>query len=200
MTRDIFLVHKDPGLLAHFKEKLGKNGTSVNSVSSEEELPGKADSPHHPVVVIDLEDGWNKVIETLEALKKNEAPFYAVISTTPLLERTSSQIDSVSEQLASDASVPLQNRRKTDHQNGEPNFAELLEKRLACFIKKIRASEGKNLYDLLIQEVEKPLIKLALEETGGNQVQASQLLGLHRNTLRRKMRELDIPSAKKYSR
>lgn len=199
MTRDIFLVHKDPGLLAHFKEKLGKNGTSVNSVSSEEALPGKADS-HHPVVVIDLEHGWNRVMETLEALKKNEAPFYAVISTTPLLQKTASQIDSVSEQLALNDAAPIQNRRKTDHQSGEPNFAELLEKRLACFVKKIRVSEGKNLYDLLIQEVEKPLIKLALEETGGNQVQASQLLGLHRNTLRRKMRELDILSVKKYSR
>lgn len=49
------------------------------------------------------------------------------------------------------------------------------------------------LYDTVIREVERPLLSLTLEATGGNQVKAAQVLGLNRNTLRKKIRDLDIP-------
>ena len=48
------------------------------------------------------------------------------------------------------------------------------------------------LYDRVLREVERPLITLSLGATRGNQVKAAQLLGLNRNTLRKKIRELDI--------
>ncbi len=48
------------------------------------------------------------------------------------------------------------------------------------------------LYDRVLREVERPLIELSLAATGGNQIKAAQLLGLNRNTLRKKIRELDI--------
>ena len=48
------------------------------------------------------------------------------------------------------------------------------------------------LYDRVLREVERPLILLTLAATRGNQFQAAQLLGLNRNTLRKKIRELDI--------
>lgn len=48
------------------------------------------------------------------------------------------------------------------------------------------------LYGRVLHEMERPLISLALEATRGNQVQAASLLGLNRNTLRKKIRELDI--------
>ena len=41
--------------------------------------------------------------------------------------------------------------------------------------------------------VERPLILLTLGATRGNQIRAAHLLGLNRNTLRKKIRELDIP-------
>ncbi len=47
-------------------------------------------------------------------------------------------------------------------------------------------------YDRVLREVEKPLITLTLEATRGNQIKAAQILGLNRNTLRKKIRELDI--------
>jgi two-component system nitrogen regulation response regulator GlnG len=49
------------------------------------------------------------------------------------------------------------------------------------------------LYDRILREVERPLITLSLTATRGNQIRAAQLLGLNRNTLRKKIRELDIP-------
>ncbi|MDP6787620.1 MAG: nitrogen regulation protein NR(I) [Rhodospirillales bacterium] len=48
------------------------------------------------------------------------------------------------------------------------------------------------LYERVLREVERPLIALSLEATRGNQIKAAQILGLNRNTLRKKIRELDI--------
>ncbi len=49
------------------------------------------------------------------------------------------------------------------------------------------------LYERVLREVERPLITLSLQATRGNQIKAAQILGLNRNTLRKKIRELDIP-------
>jgi two-component system nitrogen regulation response regulator GlnG len=49
------------------------------------------------------------------------------------------------------------------------------------------------LYDRVLREIERPLIVLSLGATRGNQIRAAHLLGLNRNTLRKKIRELDIP-------
>jgi two-component system, NtrC family, nitrogen regulation response regulator GlnG len=49
------------------------------------------------------------------------------------------------------------------------------------------------LYDRVLREIERPLIVLTLGATRGNQIKAAHLLGLNRNTLRKKIRELDIP-------
>lgn len=48
------------------------------------------------------------------------------------------------------------------------------------------------LYDRILREIEKPLVTLSLSATRGNQLRAADLLGLNRNTLRKKIRELDI--------
>jgi two-component system nitrogen regulation response regulator GlnG len=48
------------------------------------------------------------------------------------------------------------------------------------------------LYDRVLREIERPLIVLTLGATRGNQIRAAHLLGLNRNTLRKKIRELDI--------
>ncbi len=55
----------------------------------------------------------------------------------------------------------------------------------------VETLEGENppfgLYDIIISEVEKPLFLKILELCKGNQKQAAAILGIHRNTLRRKM-------------
>lgn len=45
------------------------------------------------------------------------------------------------------------------------------------------------LYNQVIQEIERPLLLLTLQQCGGNQLKAAALLGINRNTLRKKMRE-----------
>ena len=48
------------------------------------------------------------------------------------------------------------------------------------------------LYERVLLELERPLLTLTLAATRGNQIRAAQVLGLNRNTLRKKVRELDI--------
>jgi two-component system nitrogen regulation response regulator GlnG len=48
------------------------------------------------------------------------------------------------------------------------------------------------LYTRILREVETPLIEIALEATGGNQAKCADLLGINRNTLRKKITDLDI--------
>ncbi|MCQ4159154.1 nitrogen regulation protein NR(I) [Roseomonas sp. GC11] len=51
----------------------------------------------------------------------------------------------------------------------------------------------RDLYERVLAEVERPLLRLALAATRGNQIKAAAMLGLNRNTLRKKIRELDLP-------
>jgi two-component system nitrogen regulation response regulator GlnG len=48
------------------------------------------------------------------------------------------------------------------------------------------------LYHRILREVEQPLLSAALAATRGNQIRAADLLGVNRNTLRKKIRDLDI--------
>ncbi|HSG35669.1 MAG TPA: helix-turn-helix domain-containing protein, partial [Sphingomonadaceae bacterium] len=51
---------------------------------------------------------------------------------------------------------------------------------------------GGTLYHSALAAFEKPLFEYALRQTGGNQLRASQLLGINRNTLRKRLEDLEI--------
>ena len=48
------------------------------------------------------------------------------------------------------------------------------------------------LYGRILREIERPLLTISLSATGGNQLQTAKMLGLNRNTLRKKIRDLNI--------
>ncbi|MGE0109506.1 MAG: helix-turn-helix domain-containing protein [Bdellovibrionales bacterium] len=51
---------------------------------------------------------------------------------------------------------------------------------------------AQGLYDRVLMEVERPLFVLTMEKCGGNQLRAAAILGLNRNTLRKKLRALGL--------
>ncbi|MDH4327250.1 MAG: hypothetical protein OEY21_06725 [Nitrospira sp.] len=75
----------------------------------------------------------------------------------------------------------------------DASLESYLEMKMGDFVKGMRNGSAKNLHPILISAVERPLITSALQETRGNQIQAAELLGLNRNTLRKKITELRIP-------
>lgn len=76
----------------------------------------------------------------------------------------------------------------------ELSLEEIIDWKLKEFMKIIQSGEMENVYDFVISQVEKPLIKKVLEMTRGNQIKAAKVLGINRNTLRKKIKELNINS------
>ena len=99
-------------------------------------------------------------------------------------------IDVVEAELAEDPpAAPIQSNGAANHDG----LAGLVERHLRSYFDAHRNDlPAAGLYDRVLREIEKPLIELSLTATSGNQIKAAQLLGLNRNTLRKKIRELDI--------
>ena len=77
---------------------------------------------------------------------------------------------------------------------GTEPLAAAVERHIRQFL--AASSDGmpmQDIYDRVIAEVERPLIEMTLAATRGNQIRAAAILGLNRNTLRKKIRDLDIP-------
>ncbi len=70
---------------------------------------------------------------------------------------------------------------------------EIVRIKLKEYFRQTQDVEPSNLYSLIIERVERPLIELTLERTKGNQLQAAAILGINRNTLRKKITTLKIP-------
>ena len=69
---------------------------------------------------------------------------------------------------------------------------EAVRRRLADLLAADASATPSDLHALLIGAVERPLIEVVLERAGGNQVKAADMLGINRNTLRKKITELGI--------
>jgi two-component system nitrogen regulation response regulator GlnG len=75
-----------------------------------------------------------------------------------------------------------------------------IESKIGDFVKDMKDGAARNLHPMLIKAVERPLIAHTLKETNGNQIQAAHLLGMNRNTLRKKITELRIPVRRERTR
>jgi len=81
-------------------------------------------------------------------------------------------------------------------QEGPATLSTLVERHLQGYFAEF--SDGippAGLYDRVLEEIEAPLIRLTLGATRGNQVRAADILGLNRNTLRKKIRDLNLRGA-----
>jgi len=78
-------------------------------------------------------------------------------------------------------------------EDGPATLAQLVERKLSSyFADQPDGLPPAGLYDRVLEEVERPLIQLTLTATRGNQVRAAEILGLNRNTLRKKISDLGV--------
>jgi two-component system nitrogen regulation response regulator GlnG len=78
-------------------------------------------------------------------------------------------------------------------------FDRLLNSVLPNLVRGAAASEGGRLYRSVMSRVETPLLRLALEVSAGNQLKAARMLGINRNTLRKRLRLLGLLPAVRQS-
>ena len=77
--------------------------------------------------------------------------------------------------------------------NGPVSISQAVEENMRSYFAEFgEALPPAGLYDRVLAEMEYPLILAALTATRGNQIRAADLLGLNRNTLRKKIRELGV--------
>ena len=82
-------------------------------------------------------------------------------------------------------------------QEGPVTLATLVERHLGgYFAEQPDGLPPAGLYDRVLEEIERPLIQLTLTATRGNQVRAAEILGLNRNTLRKKIQDLGVEMAR----
>jgi two-component system nitrogen regulation response regulator GlnG len=73
---------------------------------------------------------------------------------------------------------------------------DLIAQRVSEWFDDPNGEEPRDLYQRMVSELERPLIELALKRAGGNQVKAARMLGLNRNTLRKKITDHKIALTK----
>ena len=68
------------------------------------------------------------------------------------------------------------------------SLSECVEVAIKDYFKQLDGHHTANLYDMLLAEVEAPMLKATLEHVKGNQCRASEILGISRGTLRKKLK------------
>jgi DNA-binding protein Fis len=147
-------------------------------------------APKHRVdaVIIESRKDWATELKVLND-SLGGTPQMVLVGSTTFLRRATEALKA----LCNGHKAP----RGTAKFNHELGLEEFIGAKLRDFVRRMKLGAGSDLHPLLVKAIEKPLITLVLEETHGNQNQAAALLGLNRNTLRKKIRDLKIPLAKK---
>lgn len=68
------------------------------------------------------------------------------------------------------------------------SLGSLVDKKLEQFFDDVSGMMPENMHQMIMSKAEKPLIRQIMKRTGGNQVQAAKILGINRNTLRKKIK------------
>jgi len=82
-----------------------------------------------------------------------------------------------------------------DHGEGGENndsLEAMIGRKLRNSLAQMNLQEMDSLYEMVLHQMERPLIEIILDKTRGNQVKAAEILGINRNTLRKKIQTLEI--------
>ncbi len=78
-------------------------------------------------------------------------------------------------------------QHQTSHATQEQNLQDIIYNLVNRFLTENKGSKVNDLYDMILQEVEPPLLQAVMEKKRGNQLQAAKLLGISRGTIRKKL-------------
>jgi Fis family transcriptional regulator len=69
------------------------------------------------------------------------------------------------------------------------DIATCVRDALEAYFRDLDGERPSNVYDMVLKSVERPMLEVTLRQAGGNQTLAAEMLGINRNTLRRKINE-----------
>ena len=172
-----------PDLVRHFFKVAAGEGLPLKNIDG----PALEKLKSHP---------WPGNIRELENLIRRLAALYPQETiSAPLVDAELSQESEFSPTPVVAAASPAQavSAASPERTGSSSNLSLAVENHMAALFK----AHGDDLpppglYHRVLREFEYPLIAAALAATRGNQIRAAELLGLNRNTLRKKVRDLDI--------
>ena len=175
----ILLFSSDQDIQSQFKHAF--KDASVTVAKDVSTLPKDVTRRTFDAVIVELKPGSSG---RAAAIPTNIDLTHALVITgsRTVLKRTSKLMQVMAQQNAAGT-----------NRNEALSLEDYLEWKMGDFVKGMRDGSGRNLHPMLINAIERPLITRALQETKGNQIQAAELLGLNRNTLRKKIHNLHIP-------
>ncbi len=74
----------------------------------------------------------------------------------------------------------------------ESELSSTVRKMMKQYFKDLDGEKASDIYDMVVSCVEKPLLEVVMVHAHGNQTRAAELLGINRNTLRKKLQEHGI--------
>ncbi|MCB1932158.1 helix-turn-helix domain-containing protein [Accumulibacter sp.] len=73
------------------------------------------------------------------------------------------------------------------HHVEEEDIATCVRRALESYFEHLDGEKPAAIYEMVIRSVERPMLEVVLEQAGGNQTFAAEILGINRNTLRKKL-------------
>jgi Fis family transcriptional regulator, factor for inversion stimulation protein len=80
------------------------------------------------------------------------------------------------------------NLHNTQNDNLHSGINESIRTSISQFLNDLDGENPGNIYDMVLQQVEEPLLELIMQHVDGNQSKASEFLGINRGTLRKKLK------------
>lgn len=176
----VLLLSSDPALHEKITQTLG--GFTVTAACDVTAIPRAAVKQGFDAVLVEARQGSLKdFVEALQLVEPTRTMI--VMGSSSVLIQSAEVLQVMTNGWGR---LPTQARR-------EAALDDIIETKLSAFVKTMRKGSARDLHRMLISAVERPLIALALRETNGNQIEAAHLLGMNRNTLRKKIMEFRIP-------
>ena len=76
----------------------------------------------------------------------------------------------------------------TEEATNSASLSEAVKSSLEQYFNTLHGNDPNNLYDMVLQQIEQPLMEIVMQQVDGNQSRAAECLGLNRGTLRKKLK------------
>jgi len=72
------------------------------------------------------------------------------------------------------------------------DITDCVKRSLNRYFRDLDGEVPHGIYDMVLHAIEKPMLEVVMKQAGGNQTAAAEMLGINRNTLRRKLSDYDL--------